>query len=100
MSGEDSAPVVANTRTGAVSADMSEIEEEAPIARPARWVASILWFILVIALTLVMLGAYGAAILNFIAPTEPPASSGEMVAIGGGSQSALIALFVNRPGSR
>lgn len=99
MGENDTAPVVADTRTGAVSADLSE-DDGAPIARPARWVASVLWFIPVLTLAIIALGTAAAAILNFISPTNPPTSSGEMVAMSGGAIGSLLALFTARPGTR
>lgn len=98
MSSETSAPVVADRRTGEVSVDLSDTD--APIARPARWVASLLWIILVLVLAIIALMTAGAAVLNFLSPTSPPTSSGEMVAMSGGATASLVALFSNRPGSR
>lgn len=99
MADETSAPVTANLRTGAVSADLRD-DDDPPIARPAGWVSSILWLILVLVMALIALGTAGAAVINFLSPTTPPTSSGEMVAMSGGAQAALVALFTNRPGSR
>lgn len=100
MDDETSAPVTANLRTGAVTADLRDDDDDPPIARPAGWVSSILWLILVLVMALIALGTAGAAVINFLSPTTPPTSSGEMVAMSGGAQAALVALFTNRPGSR
>jgi hypothetical protein len=97
---ESNAPVVADRETGVVSADLSDVEDDTPIVGPARWVASLLWVILVVALALVMVGSAAAMILNYIAPNDPPQGAETMLALFMGSQSGLIGLFVSRPGGR
>ena len=91
------APVVADRATGAVTADLSDHDE--PIARPAHWVASLLWIILVASLALVMIGAAATLMLNNLAPSTTGETS-TMLALYMGSQGALVGLFVVRPGSR
>ncbi len=98
MADETRAPVVADRRAGEVSADLADLDET--IARPARWVASLLWVVLVVALALVMVGSAAAMILDYLAPSDPPARTETMITLYVGAQGALVGLFVARPGSR
>jgi hypothetical protein len=101
MSAEDNtAPVVANRTTGAVTADLDD-EDDEPIARPAHWVASLLWLILVITCAVIAIGSAAALVLDFLAGSPEKAGGKETILlIFSTSFNGLIALFVTRPGTR
>ena len=94
-----SAPVVADRQTGAVVADLSERDE--PIARPAHWVASLMWLWLVAVCGTIALVSAGALVLDFLSGGTPSSGSKDTVLlIFTMSFQGLVALYVTRPGTR
>jgi hypothetical protein len=95
----NAAPVVANTRTGAVVADLSQSDE--PIARPAHWVASLMWLWLVAVAGVIALLTSGALVLDFLSGGSPSSGSKDTVLLMFTmSFQGLVALYVTRPGGR
>lgn len=98
MDEPNAAPVIANTRTGAVVADLSQSDE--PIARPAHWVASLMWLMLMSVLSIVVVSTAAALILDFIASPNPPSTGKDTILLmHTGSLAAMLALYSNRPGT-
>jgi hypothetical protein len=98
MSADDATTI--ETRT-ATTTTVETAPDDAPIARPAHWVASLLWVILVLTCALVALGSAAALILDFLAPAGAASGTKEVVLLlFSTSFNGLIALFVSRPGTR
>jgi hypothetical protein len=94
------APVGADKETGAVVADLSQQYDE-PIARPAHWVASLLWIILVSTCAVIALLAAAALILDYLSGSPSQSGAKETILlIFSTAFNALVALFVTRPGTR
>lgn len=76
-------------------------EDAAPIARPAHWVANILWLTLVLTCALVAIVSALALIVDFLAPSvEANGAKETVLLLFSTSFNGLIALFVTRPGTR
>lgn len=94
----NAAPVVADRATGAVTADLSQSDET--IARPAHWVASLMWLWLVAVAGVIALLAAGALILDFLGGGTPSSGSKDTVLlIFTMTFQGLVALYVTRPGA-
>ena len=95
----DLAPVGADKETGEVKADLSAREDE-PIARPVRWVASVMWLWLVLVAGVIALGSAAALVLDFLSGGTPSNGSKETILlIFTTTFQGLVALYVTRPGS-
>jgi hypothetical protein len=95
MSAEDNtAPVVANRTTGAVTADLDEEDaHDGVIGEPSRLVANALWVFAVLTLCGTVLGLAGTLVLLAFTPADPPGSvdAATIVAV----LSAVLASLVN-----